>query len=123
MFAAGDVIAFESIEAGKRKYHLCISLDGHYVFLNSPKVLVYAGDYVVPCTEIPGVPVTPSGKSIISCTLVMQKSDADLKAAKAKKLGTVKKQLLIDLAKFVMLSPILTDEEKEAFLAAAGDWI
>jgi hypothetical protein len=122
MFGTGDVIAFWSDEAGKRKYHLCISLDGHYVFLNSPKVTAYPGDYLVPCSDIPGVPATPSGMSVISCTLVMKKSDDDLKACQAKRLGVVKKTLLSDLAKFVMASQVLTEDEKEAFLHAAGDW-
>jgi hypothetical protein len=67
-------------------------------------VMIYAGDQLARCYDL-----RPKLRLV--------------KAAKAKKLGTVKKQLLIDLAKFVMLSPILTDEEKEAFLAAAGDWV
>jgi hypothetical protein len=53
----------------------------------------------------------------------MQKSDAELRACKARKLGTVKRALLADIAKFVTASPILTDDEKEAFLTAAGDWV
>lgn len=31
MFRLGDVIRFQSIEANKVKFHLCISLDGHYL--------------------------------------------------------------------------------------------
>ena len=45
MFRLGDVIRFQSIEANKVKFHLCISLDGHYLFINSPKLTSYPGDY------------------------------------------------------------------------------
>lgn len=122
MFCTGDIVAFESNDANKRKYHLCISIDGYYIFLNSPKPASYPGDFIVSCTDLPGVPPTPSGKSIISCTLVMKKSDAELVKCKAKKLGSVKPSLLADLAIFVRTSPVLTEEEREIFFDAAGDW-
>ena len=78
---------------------------------------------MVPCSEIPGVPATPTGESIISCSLVMKKSDADLAQLGAKKLGTVSAELLARLARFVRSSPVLTEDEKDAFCEAAGDWI
>lgn len=123
MFALGDVIRFYSIEAGKNKYHLCISLDGHYIFLNSPKQRIYPGDLIVPCKEFPFLPPTPSGDSVISCTIVMKKSNADLAEHGARKLGSVSIDLLRRVVRFVESSPVLTDEEKETFLNAAGDWL
>lgn len=123
MFGAGDIVAFESIEAGKRKYHLCISFDGHYLFLNSPKQQVYPGDLVVDCCEFPFLTPTPNGKSIISCNLVMKKTDAELAAVGARCLGKASSALLSTLIKFVVASPILTQEEKDAILEAAGDWV
>lgn len=123
MFNLGDVIRFVSIEAGKVKYHLCISLDGHYLFMNSPKVISYPGDYFIPCSEVPFLPPTPSGQSIISCTLVMQKSDTDLKRCGAKKLGSISLDTLRGLVRFVKESAVLTDDEKDIFYNATGDWI
>ena len=122
MFAVGDVIAFWSDDAGKRKYHLCISFDGHFIFLNSPKHKSYPGDMFVPCKEIDCIPATDSGFSVISCTMLMKKNDAELVKCGAKRLGSVKPKLLAELAKFVSTSPVLTEEDKEIFLNAIGDW-
>lgn len=122
MFSVGNVIEFWSIEAGKPKYHLCISLDGHYLFVNSPKSISYPGDMVVSCAEFPFLNPTPSGRSIISCTLVMKKTDAELRACRAKKRGTVRKELLSELIKFVMNCSVLTPDERDAIINAAGDW-
>lgn len=122
MFSVGDVIGFWSAEAGKTKFHLCISLDGHYLFVNSPKDRTFPGDMVVSCAEFPFLKPTPSGQSIISCTLVMKKTDDELRAVRAKKLGTVRKELLSQLIKFVMSCPVLTQDERDALIEAAGDW-
>jgi hypothetical protein len=122
MFSVGDVIELWSIEAGKPKYHLCISLDGHYLFVNSPKFRTYPGDMVVSCTEFPFLDPTPSGQSIISCTLLMKKTDAELRACRAKKRGAVRKDLLSQLIKFVMNCPVLTQDERDYIIDAAGDW-
>ena len=35
MFSLGDVIHFYSSEAFKEKFHICISLENHFLFLNS----------------------------------------------------------------------------------------
>jgi len=123
MFSLGDVIHFYSNEAGKDKFHLCISLENHFVFLNSPKRQIYPGDFVVACSEIPCLTPTPSGESIISCTLVMKKSDSDLQCLGAKKVGSVSMNLMARIATFVRSSPVLTEDEKDAFCEAAGDWI
>jgi hypothetical protein len=122
MFSVGDVIGFWSAEARKPKFHLCISLDGHYLFVNSPKDRTYPGDMVVSCAEFPFLEATPSGASIISCTLVMKKTDADLRACRARKLGAVRKDLLSQLIKFVMNCPVLSQDERDAIIEAAGDW-
>ena len=122
MFSVGDVVGFFSEEAGKDKYHLCISFEGHFLFLNSPKKRAYPGDFVVPCSEVP-CPPTDGGKSIISCSYVMQKSDSELQSCNARKLGAVSSDLLSRLSRFVKTSPVLNEDEKDAFYEAAGDWI
>lgn len=122
MFAVGDVVAFWSTEAKKRKYHLCISFGGHYLFINSPKPQPFPGDFVVDCSELPFLTPTPSGKSIISCNLVMRFSASDLIQYDAKRLGAVSPAVLNALIKFVMSTPVLSQDEKSAILNAAGDW-
>lgn len=114
---------FVSSEAGKVKYHLCVHLNGRFIFLNSPKSKAFRGDLVVPCSEIPCVPATPSGYSVISCNLVMHKTNAQLKAAKAVCLGSVSVSLLRKVLQFVEDSPVLSDEEKDQILDGLGDWL
>lgn len=123
MFAPGDVIGFWSEESGKRKFHLCISLDGHFIFLSSPKVKVYPTDLPVSCSEFPFLKPTPSGFTIISCVAVMKKSNAELARCGATLKGRVSKELMRRLVDFVMKSPVLSEEDREKFLVAAGDWI
>lgn len=123
MFQPGDVIWFRSSEANKPKYHLCVSLGGHYLFLNSPKTRSYPGDFIVPCTEIPVVPATPSGNSIISCSLVLHETDADLRRLRAQKRGSISHDLLKRLITFVEQTPVLSDEDRDKVLDGLGDWI
>jgi hypothetical protein len=122
MFNVGDVVRCWSDTAGKKKYHLCISLAGHFLFLNSPKKTSYPGDLVVSCAEIPFLPPTHTGASIVSCTLVLRFTDNDLRAMNAVRVGTVSPALLRKIARFVQDSPVLTDEQRDVFLDAIGDW-
>lgn len=123
MFAPGDVIQFWSDVAGKRKSHLCVSLNNQYVFINSPKDTNYPGDLVVPCSDIPCLTPTKSGESIISCSLIMTIPDADLKRHQAQKKGSVSASVLGKIAAFIQSTPTLSEEEKERFFDAAGDWL
>lgn len=123
MFSIADVIEFHSSEAGKSKFHLCISSKNNFLFLNSPKRTTYPGDFVVPCAEIPFLPPTESGESIISCSFVMTKTEAELACLGAKRRGSISMDLMVRLARFVMSSPVLTEDEKDEFIEAAGDWI
>ena len=122
MFSPGDVISFHSLEAGKWKHHLCISLNGHFLFINSPKIgKAYPGDLVVPCNEIPFLKPTTTGDSIISCTLVMHKTAAQLKGAK--KQGSISVDLLRRIVKFIEHNPVLSDETRDQILDGLGEWL
>lgn len=123
MFKPGDVVAFYNEVAGKRKYHLCISLNGCFLFLNSPKLKMYPGDVEFDCAEFPFLPATQTGKSIVSCNTVLKFSNADLYAMKAQAVGAVKPALLRLLVAVIEESEILSDEEREAALDGLGDWI
>ncbi len=123
MFDPGDVIAFWSERAEKRKYHLCISLSGHYIFLNSPKSKAYPGDLIVDCIEFPFLTPTPEGFTNISCTVVMQMSSADLKRHRARRLGAVSHDLLRRILHFVENSPVVPDRTRQEILDGLADWI
>ena len=120
-FVAGDVIDFYSSVAVKHKFHLCLGFGGTFLFINTPKPKQFLGDLIVDCAEIPCLRPTPSGKSVISCSMVIRMTRAELAHCKAKKLGVVSPQLLRRLLKFVEASPVLSPEDKEAILDGIGD--
>lgn len=123
MFGPGDVVAFHSDIANKRKYHLCLSQGGHFFFINTPKDPPYEGDLIVPCTEISCLNPTESGNSAISCSMVVVQTNAELRANGADKLGTVSNATLKKVLAFVETNDALTDEERDLVLDGLGDWI
>jgi len=123
MFSPGDVILFWSDEAGKPKFHLCISLSGHFLYVNTPKPRSYPGDFIIPCSDLPFLHPTKSGYSAISCSVVLRKSEDVLRRLKAKRVGSVSPLLLRKLIEFIDHSIVLSDEDKEDALEGLGDWI
>jgi hypothetical protein len=94
VFKTGEVVRFTSDLAGKTKYHLCISMDDHFIFLNSPKSKSFVGDFEIDSSDITGLTPTPEGKSVASCSMVMQFTKKDLTDYKAKCVGSVKPVVL-----------------------------
>jgi hypothetical protein len=123
MFKPADVVQFHSIVADKQKFHLCLNLNGKFLLINSPKSRTFRGDFVVSCSEIDCLPATESGKSVISCSLLVSMTDAELRHLKAKKIGAVSFGLLRRLTAFVEASPVLSAEDKDAIIAQMEDVI
>lgn len=123
MFQPGDVIEFHSVIAQKKKYHLCISLNGCFLFINSPKAKAYPGDFDFPCSELPFLTPTASGDSIVSCSQILRYTDGELLALHAKKIGVMKPPLVILLLSFIENSTVLSDAEKKIALDGLGDWV
>jgi hypothetical protein len=123
MFSPGDIVGVYSHEAGKHKFHLCIGVNGHYVFVNSPKAIVRPADLYVDNSELPGLMPTATGKSIICCNLVMQKTDAELRSSGAVRKGTCEVALLRKIIKFVEACYVLSEEEKSTVVDGLAEWI
>ena len=123
MFQPGDIVGFQSAEAKKHKFHLCISQTGDFVFLNTPKKKRRPADLYVSCDELPGIEPTETGESIISCSLVMQKTDVQLRSAGAKKKGQCGTATLKKIIAFVENNDVLTDDEKEAVIGSLSEWV
>jgi hypothetical protein len=124
MFQPGDVIGFYVRELDKEKYHLCISLNGYYVFVSSQREITYEGDLIVPCTEFPFLTPTESGLTRISCTRVLPITNRQLKAKTSlRKLGTVSKPLLLKIVEFIEGNPTIPEETQEAILTGLDDWL
>lgn len=122
MFKIGDVVRFESAFAGKRKFHLCVSLQNQFIFLNSPKSKTFVGDFAIDSADVAGLTPTPSAKSIAACNLVLSYTDAELVALKAKKVGEISRRALRELFEFIESTTTIDPETKDALLDGLGDW-
>ena len=114
-YAAGDVIGFYSEVASKHKFHLCVG-GCHFLLLNSPKTRQFPGDLVVRCSEIPCLEPTATGKSVVSCSMVVTMTESELVHCRASKKGVAEVSLLPDLAKFIEASPVLSQDDKDKVL-------
>ncbi|MDR7232833.1 hypothetical protein J2X45_003943 [Caulobacter sp. BE264] len=123
MFKPGDVVLVFSEPANKKKYHLCISLNGCYLYVNSPKAKSYPGDVAFPCADFAFLDPTDSGVSIVSCNVVVAIDDAQMKAGNAILKGTVSNAVLRTLVKEIEDSEILSPDEIEAALNGLGDYL
>lgn len=123
MHIPGEVVLFWSGTAGKEKYHLCISLAGRYLYLNSPKARVYEGDLVLPCTDFPFLDPTISGESIVCCSLVLAPSAENLRSRRMETKGTVGSAVLMKIVEFVESSDVIADDERDQILDGLGDWL
>lgn len=123
MFKTGQVVKFRSEVAGKKKYHLCISMDDHFIFLNSPKPTAFIGDFEINSTDIIGITPTPTKKSIASCSLVMQFSRQELITLNAKVVGHVKGSVLKNLMLFVEELPTIENETKNKIIDGLGETV
>lgn len=122
MFRIGDVVRFESVVAGKRKFHLCVSLQNHFIFLNSPKRKSFVGDFAIDCADIAGLTPTASGKSIAACNLVLNYTDEQLHAISARKVGEVGREAMRGLFYFLENATTIDAETRDALLDGLGDW-
>jgi hypothetical protein len=120
MHSPGDVVLFWSDEADKEKYHLCISLNGKYLFVNSPKKRLYPGDLILPCSDFPFLDPTVDGNSIISCTLIVGQPPKNKRAVVK---GKVSSDVLLKIIAFVEDCAVIGAEDRDAILNGLGDWV
>lgn len=123
MHNPGDVVHFWSIEANKPKYHLCVSLGGHYLLLNSPNSIIYEGNLALPCSDFPFLAPTPTGETVICCTLVLAPSARTLAKVKPVVKGTVSRAVLLKIVSFVEDCDALSEDDREAILAGLDGWL
>ena len=121
MYEVGDVIRFHSTIAGKEKFHLCLGRTEHetifaFLFLNSGSG--YKGDCVLDDGQIPGLPKSPTGKSVVSFSLLVRVRDDKLPALGATKTGAIDAHLAGELAAFAKGVRSLTRQE-QAFVISA----
>jgi hypothetical protein len=122
VFKVGEIILFNSPEAGKPKLHLCISFSNRFLFVNSPKQKIFFGDFEIDGARLTGVPPTPTGKSIISCNTVLKYTDDELTRLRARAVGSLDADTIRDLLEFVENLETLSPDDRNAILDGLGDW-
>lgn len=121
MYDVGDVVRFHSTIAGKEKFHLCLGRTEHgpvfaFLFLNSGSG--YKGDCILDDGQIPGVPKSPTGKSVVSFSLLVRVREEKLPAFGATKTGKIDANLAGELAAFAKGVKSLTRQE-QVFVVSA----
>lgn len=124
MFSTGDVVSFYSEIAKKRKFHLCISVAGYFLFINSPKShRDLATDFKVDAGHLPFLDARPEGYSIVSCSVVVEMDRTELLQSKASRLGSVSKSVMRELFVFIEESKVIEPDIKDIILQNLGDWL
>ena len=100
MFSLGDIVQIFGTTAGHKKYHLCVcEIDEHgvskFLFLNSHEG--WEGDFVLSDKEIPCLPESKTGKSVVCCNVIVKYNAKQLKVLMAKKLGSIDKKIVVRL--------------------------
>ena len=115
MFAVGDIVRMLALTAGKKKYHLCVcSADENgvlsFLFINSGSG--YDGDFLLEGDPIECIPYSPTGESVISCSLIVRCREDRLKLFKAEKLGQLDIGTAAELLEFIKTTPVLSGAER-----------
>lgn len=121
MFEAGDVVWFNSPIAGKGKYHVCLGKDSkgiRFAFLHVNSDAGYQSDLILQDGQIPGLPVSRTGQSVVSFSLVVRMGEEKLKLFKAKKVSQIDGSVAGELVAFARATPVLNAEEKRLVEAA-----
>lgn len=121
MFEVGDVVRFHSQIAGKEKFHICLGRTANetifaFLFLNSK--YGYEGDCVLEDGQVPGLPRSTTGQSVVSFSLLVRMREDRLQKFGAAKTGKIDAHLAGELAAFCKTVRSLTREDK-AFATAA----
>lgn len=121
MYEVGDVVRFHSAVAGKEKFHLCLGRTEHdaifvFLFLNSGSG--YQGDCVFDDGEIPGLPRSTTGKSVVSFSMLVRIREDKLAVFGATKTGAIDAHLAGELVAFAKGVKSLTRKEQMFVIAA-----
>ena len=115
MFEAGDVIRFHSPIAGQETFHISLGRTENepvfaFLFLNSNPG--FKSDCVLDDGQIPGLPKSPTGKSVVSFSMLVRLKEDKLSIFGATKTGAIDPHLAGELAAFVKDVRSLTQHEK-----------
>jgi hypothetical protein len=109
----GDVFAWSCPPPiGKRKYHLCVSYDYDFVFLNSPKDRHYPTDFRIRAADLMFLKPTRQAFSAVSCVDIQTVgSQRSFQARKPQHLGNLGTNVLLELLEHMCLLETFTLED------------
>lgn len=120
MFEVGEIVEIFAPTAGKKKYHLCVcSANEHgvqgFLFINSGQG--YDADFVLDDAQISCLPLSPTGNSVISCSLIVKYTSHQLGVYRARKLGSLDRSIALLLATFIETTRALPKSDRETLAA------
>lgn len=121
MFEAGDVVRFHSPTAGKEKFHLCLGTIGGdpvFAFLHLNSGSGYRGDCALDDGQVPGLPRSPTGQTVVSFSVVVRMGEDRLKKFGATKTGAIDAHLAGELAAFAKTTSVLSRPDKALVVSA-----
>ena len=122
----GEIWEFQSAQAGKRKYHICVQSPtdaqaGCFLFINSKAG--YDGDLPFGDGEISCLPASPTGQTVVSCSLLVRVTRHQLQLFHAEKIGELSIPIARKLHNFVQTVQTLTRTEQQLVLDALANLI
>lgn len=122
----GEIWEFHSAQAGKRKYHICVQSPtdaqaGYFLFINSKTG--YDGDLTLVDGEISCLPASPTGQTVVSCSLLVRANHRQLQLFCAEKIGDLSIPVARKLHKFVQTAQTFTKTEQQLVLDALANLI
>jgi hypothetical protein len=116
----GEIVFVLAPSVGYRKYHICLGPNEHgsflFLFLNSDDGFI--GDCTFTCADFPAVPVSTTGLSVVSFSMVPRFTQAQLDLHGAQSFGPISKAVAATLVQHLAPIKTLTKPEK-AFVTAA----
>jgi hypothetical protein len=121
MCQPGDIVQIYSATAGYPKWHLCIAADteteaAKFLYVNSEGG--YDGDFVLPNARIPCIPASPTGKTVISCNILVIINRRQRELFNAQVAGQLDKAAAAELKAHVEGCDTLTRPDKELVVNA-----
>ena len=108
----------------KFKHHLCIGIGAEFLFVSTYRERQerHRGSIVISNEEVPFLPPTETRRSEISCTTIIRRTFPDSTVPRKNPRGTVDRELMKKVLRFVRTSPTLAEDERDDILDSLYDY-
>lgn len=111
----GDVFAWHRLPPiNKEKYHLCLSFDYDFTFLNTPSDRAHRLDLKIAASDMRFLKATPTNFSSVTCTTLQHVGQVTrFRSFKPILIGTLASNVLFDLLNYIANLGTTTGEESD----------